>query len=190
LLRITSFSPSSGRSGTEVTLNVTGIPPGTEMAQVAVRLGAVNATVINLSPALDRVVVRAPQLPHGIFHDYFYLHVATEAATSESQFSVTDAVPPVNPSISSFTPTRPRKGQFVTINGMNLTQVSKVQLTTRTGPGGAGSTVTITGSLLQHPSGVSLRFQVPPSAAVGLYVIVLTMSDGRQVRSSQNLQIT
>jgi hypothetical protein len=108
-LQITSFSPSSGRSGTEVTLNVTGIPPGTEMAQVAVRLGAVNATVINLSPALDRVVVRAPQLPQGgAFHDYFHLHVATEAATSESQFSVTDAVPPVNPSIRSFTPTRPR----------------------------------------------------------------------------------
>jgi large repetitive protein len=110
---ITSFSPTSGPVGTEVTITGTNLDNAT-----AVRFGGVSATIT--SHTATQVVATVPV---GALTGPITVTTPGGTATSGTNFTVTLPAP----TITSFTPSRGRVGDVVSITGTNFTGVTVVK---------------------------------------------------------------
>ena len=107
---ITSFAPTSGFAGTQVT--ITGNNFSENISDVTVQFNGVNATVTSVSKT--QIVVVAPS---GVTTGKITITVAGHTLTTDTDFTL---IPP--PSITSFAPTSGFVGTQVTIAGSNFSE--------------------------------------------------------------------
>jgi len=113
---VTSFTPSSGQPGTQVTISGSGFTGAT-----AVKLGSANASYAVLSDTQIRAY--APNAAGG----GYAWSVTTPGGTGTSASNFT-LLALGAPTITSFTPSSGPRGSTVTITGTGFVGVSKVQL--------------------------------------------------------------
>jgi IPT/TIG domain-containing protein/phosphate-induced protein 1 len=116
---ISSFSPSSGSVGANVTINGSSFGGATSVA-----LGSVAASfTVNSGSKITAKV------PAGAVSGKWKVTTPSGAATSASTFTVKISTPSVGPpTIAAFTPSKAPLGSSVTITGTNFVNVSSVYL--------------------------------------------------------------
>jgi len=141
---ISSFAPSSGAAGVQVTI-------------AGVNFGGASGVKFNGVSASSFSVDSAPQIratvPAGATSGKISVTTAGGIATSIADFTVT--TPPSSPTIASFTPASGIVGTEVTVTGANFSGATSVQLN-----GVFASTFTV-------DSNTQLRATVPASATTG-----------------------
>jgi hypothetical protein len=140
---ISSFAPTSGTVGTNVTIAGTNFTGTTR-----VTFGGATASFTVVSDTALSATV-----PGGATTGPIAVTTPGGTATSANAFTVTTVVPPA-PTIGSFTPTSGPVGTKVTITGTNFTGTTRVTF------GGASATFTVV-------SGSSLTANVPAAARTG-----------------------
>ena len=156
---IASFTPTTGTSGTTVTLtgtNFTGATAVTLNGVAITGFTVVNATTITFA------------VPATATSGNIAVTTAGGTATSSTSFTVTVATPA--PTIASFTPTTGAAGSTVTVTGTNFTGATAVTLN---GVAIAGFTVV---------NGTTITFTVPATATSG--PIVVTTPGGTATSST------
>lgn len=111
--RITGFSPTSGPSGTVVTLNGSGFTGATD-----VRLWN---TTLSVTPRSDSQLTVT--IPTGTLSGAFSVDAPGGRVTSDARFSVQSSA---SPTLSGFSPTTGWAGTSVTLNGANFTGTTEV----------------------------------------------------------------
>jgi len=155
---VTSFSPTSGITGSTVTINGTGIVPG-----AAVKFGTkASGTVTFVSGTQIKAIV-----PNGAVTGKIAVTTPAGTGTSSSNFTVTL-------SITGFTPASGPTGTVVTINGAGFNSSSTVKFN-----GVAASKVV-------HVSSTQLKATVPSTATTGPITVTNTTAPTGTVRSAAN----
>ena len=112
---VTTFAPSSGAVGTDVTIRGTYLAGATSVT--------FNGTPSTFTVVLDSRLVAT--VPMGATNGQITVTTGSGQATSAGSFTVTGGGPPT-PTVSSFTPTSGPPGTNVTINGTGLTGATAV----------------------------------------------------------------
>jgi hypothetical protein len=155
---VTSFTPTSGITGSTVTINGTGFVPG-----ATVKFGTkASATVTFVSGTQIKATV-----PNGAVTGKISVSTSAGTGTSASNFTVTL-------SITGFAPASGPTGTVVTINGVGFNSSSTVKFN-----GAAASSVT-------HVSSTQLKATVPSSATTGPISVTNTTAPTGTVRSAAN----
>jgi hypothetical protein len=155
---VTSFTPTSGITGSTVTINGTGFVPG-----ATVKFGTkASATVTFVSGTQIKATV-----PNGAVTGKISVSTSAGMGTSASNFTVTL-------SITGFAPASGPTGTVVTINGVGFNSSSTVKFN-----GAAASSVT-------HVSSTQLKATVPSSATTGPISVTNTTAPTGTVRSAAN----
>ncbi len=155
---VTSFTPTSGITGSTVTINGTGFVPG-----ATVKFGAkASATVTFVSGTQIKATV-----PNGAVTAKISVTTPGGTATSVSNFTVTL-------SVTGFSPASGPTGTVVTINGVGFNSSSAVKFN-----GVAASSVT-------HVSATQLKATVPSTATTGPITVTNTTVPTGTVRSAVN----
>jgi hypothetical protein len=141
---ISSFSPTSGPVGAEVTVTGANFSGAT-----SVKFNGVSASTFTIDSATQ---IRA-NVPSGATTGKVSVTTGGGTGTSAGDFTVT--APPAPPTIASFTPTSGAPGTEVTISGTNFTGATAVQFN-----GTGASTFTV-------DSATQLRANVPSGASTG-----------------------
>jgi hypothetical protein len=116
--KISSFSPTSGPVGTDVT--ITGIN------FINVSSVAFNGVSAESYTVVSTITINA-QVPQGATSGKISVTTLSGSTTSKQSFTVTGGTPPpAAPAISSFSPTSGAPGTSVTITGTNFTNASTV----------------------------------------------------------------
>ena len=164
---ITSFTPSSGGLGTQVTIsgaNFTGATAVSFGGVAAISFSVVNSTTINAIVNAGATGAVSVTTPNG--------------TASRSTFTFGAAAPP--PVITSFLPTSATYGDTVTIQGTGLTQVSTVSFGTQAalsftilsdtvitaivGPGATGDVIVTASAIADSATGFT--YILPPTLLV------------------------
>ncbi len=117
---ISSFTPTSGPNGTQVTIT------GTNLANAsAVSIAGVAATINSNSASQILATVNVAGPTQGLVAVTTPGGSTDSTALSPQNFTVTVTPPPL-PSITSFSPTSGASGTLVTINGVNFTGTNNV----------------------------------------------------------------
>jgi hypothetical protein len=114
---VTSFFPTSGPVGTNVSITGTNFTGAT-----AVKFNGTAST----SFAINGDTSITARVPSGATTGPIAVTNPDGTGTSATNFTVT--TPPARPTISGFTPTSGRRGSTVTINGTNFTGATSVKL--------------------------------------------------------------
>ena len=155
---VTSFSPTSGITGSTVTINGTGFVPN-----ATVKFGTkASATVTFVSGTQIKAVV-----PNGAVTGKIAVTTSAGTGTSAANFTVTL-------SITGFTPASGPTGTVVTINGVGFNSSSTVKFN-----GVAASSVV-------HVSATQLKATVPSTATTGAITVTNTTAPAGTVRSAVN----
>jgi len=155
---VTSFTPTSGITGSIVTINGTGFVPG-----ATVKFGAkASATVTFVSGTQIKATV-----PNGAVTGKISVTTAAGTGTSAANFTVTL-------SITGFSPASGPTGTVVTINGVGFNSSSTVKIN-----GVAASSVV-------HVSATQLKANVPSTATTGPITVTNTTAPTGTVRSAVN----
>jgi hypothetical protein len=153
-----SFTPTSGITGSTVTINGTNFAPG-----ATVKFGTVaSASVTFVSGTQIKAVV-----PNGAVTAKISVTTPAGTATSASNFTVTL-------SITGFNPTSGPTGTVVTITGVGFNSSSTVKFN-----GTVASSVT-------HISSTELKATVPSTATTGPITVTNTTAPTGIVRSAAN----
>ena len=115
---INAISPTSGKSGTNIT--ITGIDFGATQGTSTVKIGTTIAAVNSWSNTA--ITATVPAIAEGIYT--VYVITANGTTSSTIQFTVTSLLP----TITSFTPTSGGAGATVTIIGTNFTGATAVTI--------------------------------------------------------------
>ena len=148
---ITSFTPSSGAVGAQITIT------GTNFASVtSVKFNITLATSFTVDSATQ---IRAT-VPTGATTGKISVTTAGGTATSVADFTVT--APPAAPTITSFTPSSGAVGAQITITGTNLTGATDVKFNTT-----SATSFTV-------DSATQIRATVPTGATTGKVSVTTT----------------
>lgn len=158
---ITNFTPTSGITGSTVTINGGGFKPSAH-----VKFGAKTAKVTSSTATQIKAVV-----PNGAIPAPISVTTPAGTATTGSNFNPTL-------SIKSFTPTSGPFGTTVTINGIGFTSTSTVKW-----GGVAATTVT-------HTSSTVLKATVPTTATTGPITVTNTAAPVGTVSSATSYTVT
>jgi hypothetical protein len=158
---ITSFTPTTGITGTTVMITGTGLSKAT-----AVHFGSAKATfTVDSSTQVEATV------PNGAPSADISVTTPAGTATSKSLFKPTL-------SVDSFTPTSGAAGKVVTITGVGFTKTSTVSFN-----GAAATTVT-------YVSSTTLKATVPSGASSGAISVTNTAAPTGTVSSSAHFSVT
>lgn len=160
---ISSFAPTSGTVGTNVTIAGTNFTGTT-----AVKFAGTSASFTVVSDTALSATV-----PSGATTGLITVTTPGGTATSANAFTVTTVVPPA-PTIQSFTPTSGPVGTKVTITGTNFTGTTQVTFA------GASATFTVV-------SGTSITAIVPTGARNGSIAVT---TPGGTATSSRTFRVT
>jgi hypothetical protein len=158
---ITNFTPTSGITGSTVTINGGGFKPtahvkfGTKVAKIT------SSTATQIKAVVPNGAISAP------------ITVTTPAGTATSSTSFNPTL-----SVKSFTPTSGPTGTIVTINGIGFNSTSAVKF-----HGVAATTVT-------HTSSTVLKAKVPATATTGPITVTNTAAPIGTVSSATNYTVT
>jgi hypothetical protein len=158
---VTSFTPTSGITGSSVTITGTAFVTG-----VKVKFGSLAASAKVLSGTQLKVTVPSGAVPAAIS-----VSDAQGTGSSSTQFTPTL-------SITSFSPSSGPAGTVVTINGVGFTSTSTVKFN-----GVAAASVT-------HVSSTQLQATVPASAATGTISVTNTTAPKGTVKSAAKFTVT
>lgn len=155
---VSSFTPTSGITGSTVTINGTSFVPG-----ATVKFGALaSPSVIFMSGTQIKATV-----PNGAVTGKISVTTAAGTATSTSNFTVTL-------SITGFSPTSGPTGTVVTITGVGFNSSSSVKFN-----GTVASSVV-------HVSSTQLKATLPSTATTGPISVTNTTTPTGTVRSAAN----
>jgi hypothetical protein len=158
---ISSFTPTSGITGSSVTITGTNLVPGTK-----VKVGGLPAPAVTfLSPTQITAIV-----PSGALTASISLGTAAGTATSAAKYTVTFAA-------TAFSPTSGPAGTPVTVAGVGFNASSIVKFN--------GSPATTTNS-----SSTQLQATVPTGAATGPITVTNTTAPTGTIRSSTNYTVS
>jgi hypothetical protein len=160
---ISSFTPTSGASGTSVTLSGGGFTGATSVA--------FNGTAATFTVDSDAQITAT--VPSGATSGPISVTAPGGSATSTSAFTVTTSSVPA-PRITSFSPTSGRAGTAVTINGTAFTGATSVTF-------GGGTSATFTVS-----SDTRITTNVPSGATTGRISVT---TPGGIATSSTNFKV-
>jgi IPT/TIG domain len=155
---VSSFTPTSGITGSSVTINGTGFAPG-----AIVKFGLKASTVVTF---VSGTQIKAT-VPNGAITGKISVTTAAGTGTSASNFTVTL-------SITGFSPTTGPAGTVVTITGIGFNSSSIVKFN-----GTAASSVI-------HVSSTQLKATVPSTATTGPITVTNTTAPTGTVRSGAN----
>jgi len=155
---ISSFTPTSGGIGVEVTINGANF-----VGASSVKFNGVSATIFTVNSATQ---IHA-NVPIGATIGAISVTTGGGTATSGANFTVT--TPPTTPTISSFTPTSGVSGTEVTVTGTNFTGATDVKFNTT-----SASTFTV-------DTATQLRVTVPASATTGKISVTTPNGTGLSV---------
>lgn len=155
---VSSFTPTSGTTGSSVTINGTGFAPG-----AIVKFGLKASTVVTF---VSGTQIKAT-VPNGAITGKISVTTAAGTGTSASNFTVTL-------SITGFSPTTGPAGTVVTITGIGFNSSSIVKFN-----GTAASSVI-------HVSSTQLKATVPSTATTGPITVTNTTAPTGTVRSGAN----
>lgn len=153
---ITSFTPTSGVAGAQITLN--GINFGGSASENTVKFNGTSATIVNSTATSLTVVV-----PEGATSGKISVTVGGKTATSATDFIVE-----LIPIITNFTPTSGLAGTEVILNGMNFSEIT------------SDNVVKFNGELAEivQATKTSLTVLVPESATSGKISVSITGKTG------------
>ncbi|WP_420322699.1 IPT/TIG domain-containing protein [Flagellimonas sp.] len=163
---ISSFSPSEGEVGTEVT--ITGTNFSTTASENTVKFNGTEATVSNATATSLTVTV-----PDGATTGKISVAVGENTATSADDFTVLEPMV----SITSFSPTEGEVGTQVTITGENFSTTASENMVHFNGVAATVSNATAT----------SLTVTVPEGATTGAIRVTV---NGQQATSSDSFNVT
>jgi IPT/TIG domain len=158
---ITAFTPTSGITGSAVTITGTGLGKAT-----AVHFGAAKATF-----TVDSATQIEATVPSGAPSADITVTTPAATTTSKSLFKPTL-------SVASFTPASGAPGKVVTITGVGFTKTSTVSFN-----GAAASTVT-------YVSSTKLKATVPSGASTGAISVTNTAAPVGTVASASHFTVT
>jgi large repetitive protein len=149
---ITSFSPSSGGIGADVTINGTNF----NAPQLKVFFGGIEASTIQSSTSSQIVV----DVPVGAASGKIKVETAAGSVTSGSNFTVVGA-----PTVTTFSPTSGVTGTSVVINGTNFQNVQSVKFNETAVPGADYTVNSSTKITAKVPAGTTNGVLTVTSAA-------------------------
>lgn len=159
---VSSFKPTSGITGSSVTITGTGFVPG-----ATVKFGTLaSSTVTFVSTTQLKAIV-----PNGAVAGKISVATAAGIGTSATNF-----VPTL--SITSFSPLKGPTGTTVTIKGIGFNSGSKVKFKG------------VTASSVTHVSATQLKATVPPTATTGPITVTNTTKPAGTVSSKASYTVT